>query len=188
MPLLTCSLDEIAKPAGCNDRGGLRAAYWAKKSEIDFAAMVSNVLTFTPATQLIIGYTMIGGAVFTPIAFEGVGSFYNFTYTRDTDLYEQLVTLVFKGKDNPRKIAFQKAILCCDIVVHLYGNAGEQRVLGVDYDGVSLNNIPGSLQITRHLDDGGNLGTAKAKDELDFGGQSLFAPLFANVAEADLPL
>lgn len=188
MAAITCALDTITNPASCNDRGGIRAIYWTEYDNIDWDTMAVTALQFDTANQEILDYAMVGGAVFNKVEFERKNAFYDFTYTRDQDFYELLITLMFKGKDRDRRNSLQSAIACCNIVVHIFGNAGEQRVVGVDWNGESFSTIVEQLAVTRHLDSGGQLGTSRGRDELDLGGQSFFAPLWASVAEADIPL
>lgn len=188
MPEITCSLEQILNPAVCNDRGGIRAAYWFERDKVDWDTMLGDPLQFDTTNQLILGYTMIGGAIMNKLTFERKNAFYDFTYTGDADVYEILVTMFFKAKDNDRKNKLQQAIACCDIGIHIYGNDGTQRVIGIDYNGVTMEQILEPLSVTRHLDSGGQLGTSRARDELDLGGESFFAPLFADVDEASLPL
>lgn len=188
MAQITCALDAISNPSSCNDRGGIRAIYWTEYDNIDWDAMAGEIADFDPTNQEILDYVMVGGAVFNQIEFERKNAFYDFTFTRDQDFYELLITLMFKGKDRDRRNSLQSAIACCNIVLHIYGNAGEQRVVGVDWNGDSFSNIVEQLAVTRHLDSGGQLGTSRGRDELDLGGQSFFAPLWASVAESALPL
>lgn len=188
MAEITCALDQITNPSVCNDRGGIRALYWFEVEDVDWAAMAADPLQFDTTNQEILGYTMVGGATMNKVTFERKEAFYEFTYTRDTDVYELLLTLLFKAKDIARRNSLQKAIACCNIGVHIYGNSGEQRVIAQDWNGNQFDNILEQLSVTRHLDASGQLGQSKARDELDLGGQSFYAPLFANVDEAALPL
>lgn len=188
MAEITCQLDAITNPAVCNDRGGIRALYWFEADKVDWATMAADPLQFDTTNQQILGYTMLGGAVMTKLTFERKEAFYDFTYTRDADVYELLITLMFKSKDIDRRNSLQSAIACCNVGLHIYDNSGVQRVVGQDWNGDSFNDILEELAIARHLDSSGQLGTSRARDEMDLGGQSFFAPLFADVLEADLPL
>lgn len=188
MPIITCGLDTIANPAVCNNRGGFRKAYWFEADKVDWAAMFADPLQFDTTTHDILGYTMIGGAVMYPLTFEPKSAFYDFTYTADTDVYTILVQMIFKAKESDRRKKLQEAIACCNVGLHIYANDGTQRVIAQDFDGNGFIDMLESLQITRHLDSSGQLGSSKSRDELDLGGEGFFAPLFAQVDEANLPL
>lgn len=189
MPEITCDLQDILNPTGCADRGGISKIYWTELANIDFATMAGDATKFDVTNQTILGYTMNGSGVFNKLEFnDPKAAFYDFTFTKDADVYELLISLAFKGKQVDRRNKLQAALQCCDIFLHIYGQNGTQRAVGIDWNGVSFNNIVDSLSITRHLDRGGQLGSTKAGDELDFGGQGFFAPLFATVAEASIPL
>jgi len=188
MPQITCALDNILNPTVCNDRGGFRKAFWFEANKVDWDAIFADPLQFDTTTHQIIGYTMIGGAVMYELTFEPKSAFYEFTFTRETDLYTILVQMFFKAKDNARRQALQAAIACCNVGMHIYANDGTQRVVAQDFDGNGFVNMLEPLAITRHLDGSGQLGTSRARDELDLGGEAFFAPLFANVDEANLPL
>ena len=188
MALITCELDNIQKIANCADRGGYRKLYWFRPSEVDWATMLADPLLFDPATHTILDYAMIGGAVFTEVEFEPKSSFYDFTFTKETDVYSLLVSWIHKGKDPVRRLALQKAINCCDIGVHIYANDGSQRVIAQDYNGETMVDLLDPLAVGRHLDSSGQLGSSRSRDEIDLTGEAFYAPLFATVAEADLPL
>lgn len=188
MAEITCALNAIVNQSGCNDRGGLRAFYWFEVEDVDWETMLADPLQFDEATQTILGFTMVGAATMSKVTFKREEAFYDFTYTEDTDLYEQLITLMFEGKSNPRRIALQQAIACCNIGAILYANDGSQRVIGKDYNGVVFDDVLKRLRVARHLDSSGQLSNSRSRDELDLAGKSFYAPLFANVDEADLPL
>lgn len=188
MAVITCALDAITDPSSCNDRGGIKSLYWTEYENVDWDTMLTDDTKFDTDNQEILDYTMVSSAVFSKVEFERKAAFYDFTYTRDQDFYQLLVTLQFKGKDRARRNSLQSAINCCAIVLHVYGNAGEQRVIGVDYNGEVFDPILEKLAVTRHLDSGGQLGTSRGRDELDLGGESFYAPLWASVDEADIPL
>jgi len=188
MAVISCDLLALNSANDCNDRGGIRKAFWTEYNNIDWDTMLADPLLFDPTNEQILGYAMNGGAVFTEIEGESKNSFYEFTYTSEQDFYQLLVTFLFKGKDRTRRNRLQKAIACCNVVIHIYGRSGEQRVIGVDYNGEVFDPIVEFARVTRHLDSGGQLGTSRSRDELDLGGQSFYAPLWANVAESDIPL
>ena len=101
----SCALTAITTTENCNASGGLKSAYWVKASDVDLASMSTDPLDFDQTTELILDYAMLGGAVFTKLTFERKQGFYDFTFTEDTDVYEQLVTLIFEGKSNANRLA-----------------------------------------------------------------------------------
>jgi len=150
--------------------------------------MLADPLQFDSATHEVLGYTMLGGATMSRLSFIRKSAFYDFTYERESDVYTILVQWIFKAKDVARRLALQKAIACCNLGLHIYCNDGTQRVVGPDYNGDTIEEMLEALAVTRHLDSSGQLGTSRARDEMDLGGESFFAPLFAQVDRANLPL
>lgn len=181
----TCELNDLTSSDDCNTRGGIRLAFWAKYSDIDWEAMAAAPLIFNPTTQLILDYTMVGGAVFKKLEFERKAANYNFTYTSDTDLYTQVIATIFEGKDSANRNAIVEAIGCCKLILHIVDNNCQERVVGVEWDGTSFSPQITPLRITRHLDTSGVLGTDKGRDEIDFGGESLIAPLYSTAYAND---
>jgi len=184
----TCELADISTSDECNIRGGLKTVYWALYSDIDWEDMAADPLQFDTATQEILGYTMVGGAVFNKLTFERKQGLYDFTYTEDTGVYEQVVTMIFEGKSVTLRNALVSTIGCCKIILHIFDNNCLERVVGVEWDGVTFEPQVKTLRITRHLDSSGEFGTAPARDELDIGGESLFAPIYAQVGETNIPV
>lgn len=184
----SCELNDIAYDTSCSIKGGLKTVYWARYSEIDWVAMAASATNFDTTNQKILSYIMLGGAKFKKLTFDRKLSFYNFTFTSDADLYALLVTIIFEGKSSSNRNAFTKAIGCCDIVLHIFDNNCLERVAGVEWNGTSFEPQIKKLQIVRHLDASGQFGTDKGRDELDLGGESLTAPLFADVTEPNIPV
>lgn len=188
MAEFVCALDEILDSGVCNERGGIRVAYWTEYNGVDWDTMLGDNTKFNATTGIILGYTMLGGAVFNKVDSLRKEARYQAEFTSDTDLYTTAVNFRFRGKSNTRKNSLQNAITCCAIVLHIYSNDGTQRVIGVDWNGATFNPYLEPLRISRHLDAGGQLSTSKAGDELDLSAESYNAPVFADVDEADLPL
>lgn len=182
----TCEIVEVTTSSTCNDRGGIRALYVIENSQIDWAGMVGDPAYFDAANQEIIALKFTTGANAKKWTFERKEAFYEFTYTAEQDFYNLLITLAFKGKDRARRNALTSAIACCDVTVVIFGNGGEQRIVGIDYNGTTFDPILELLRVTRHVDAGGQLGSSRGRDELDFGGESFTAPLFGALTEADL--
>ncbi len=165
--LISCALDEITQQDKCNDRGGIRVVYWTEFANINLVALNATEF-FDEATETIIGYPpLLNNGVFTKVSFEPLTSFYNFNYTRENDYYENLITLGFKGKSSDRRMKLQRAIACCNIWLHIFSNDGTSRVVAVDYNGVNFVQQVEGLSITRHDDNGGQLGSSRATDALD---------------------
>lgn len=162
--------------------------YWTEYANIDWPAMVGSATNFDEVNHEVLEYIMVGGATWNKVEFEKKQSFYEFTYTSEDDFYTLLLTLGFDGKSSQRRLALQKAIQCCEIVAHVFGYSGEQRVIGADYNGEVVESIVELNHVGRHLDRGGQLGTSRAGDELDLTGESFFAPMFAQVDESTIPL
>lgn len=185
---VSCELGAISSSDDCNIRGGIKTAYWALYNEINWASMAVSGSNFDTSTQLIKDYIMVSTAKFKKLSFERKQGAYNFTYTKDSDVYTQLVTLIFEGKDNTVKNALTKAIGCCKIVFHIFDNNCIERILGVEWNGTTFDPQVVPLSITRHLDTSGEFGSSKARDEIDLGGESLMAPLYGTVGESNIPV
>lgn len=186
--LFPCSLGALSEPDECNARGGLSSAYWAKASDIDWTAMAASATNFNPTTQTILDYIMVGSAVFKPIQFNRKGGTYNFTWTQETQSYEQLIPFIFEGKTNTNRLAIQNAVSCCKIILHLFDNNGLERVIGIEWNGYKFVSQVVNLRVVRHLDASGNLSGEKGREELDLGGESTFPPLYATVGETNIPV
>ena len=134
----SCALNAITTTENCNASGGLKSAYWVKSSDVDLAGMSTDPLAFDQPTEQVLLWTMLGGAVFTKLTFERKQGFYDFTFTEDTDVYEQLITLIFEGKSNANRLAFCAALSCCQIILHTFDNDCNERVIGIEWDGTLL--------------------------------------------------
>ena len=187
---LSCDLEDILTGAGCKKRGALSVAYWTKCEGVDWAAIAASGVHWDATTELILDYIMVGGAVFKKLSFKKKLATYDFTFTSESDLYEILIAMTFEGKDAARRLALQKALACCCVVMHLFDNNGLERVVGMEYNsgGVTFDPEVTELEITRHLDTSGDFEGSVPRDELDVGGESLCAPLFATVTEANIPV
>lgn len=185
---VSCELTDITSSDDCNIRGGLKTVYWARYSEIDWAAIVASPTHWDGANQTLLQYIMVNSATFKKLTFERKQGSYDCTYTEDTDVYEIVVTMVFEGKSAAIRNAFAKAVGCCKIVLHIFDNNCLERVIGVEWDGNTFEPQVKTLRVTRHLDSSGSFGDSKARDELDLGGESLTPPIFATVEETNIPV
>lgn len=188
MPDIVCSLDAIATSDDCKLRGGIRTLYWCQYTDIDWSTMAGDPLQFDPTNQEVLGYTMLGGATFTKVEFDRKNAFYDVTFTEDSDVYAQLITMFFDGKNRDRRNSLQSATLCCNIVAHVFDNTGSERIFGVDWNGTGFDKQLTSLKVGRHLDSSGQLGQSIARDELDLAGESFYPPLFGAVTESSIPV
>lgn len=183
-----CVLGGFTSSDDCSSRGGLASAFWTKYDNIDWAAMAIDADNFNPTTLLILAYIMEASQVFTKLEFKIEDSTYDFTYTEETDAYDQLIKFVFEGKSNTQALAFRKAVGCCKIVMHLIDVNGLERVVGVEWTGTEFVKQLKTLRVVRHLDTSGQLGQSRARDEMDLGGKSIRAPLFSTVTSANIPV
>jgi len=188
MAEITCALDDIPVVVGCRDRGGIREFYWTDVANVDWDAMEADATKFNQTNQEILGYVMEASSVFNKVEFDAKAAFYDFTFTRDSDVYALLISAIFAGKDRDRRNKLVRAIECCRILVHIVSNTGVQRVVGIEWTGDNFVQTVTPLAIGRHLDSSGQLGQSKGRDEIDLTGESFKAPLFANVPLSSIPL
>ena len=186
--VITCQVQDITSGTDCNIRGGLKTVYWALYDDIDWATMAGDPLQFDTTDQKILGYTMIGGATFSKLTFERKQGQYEFNFTEDADVYEQAITLIFEGKGFATRNAFASAVNCCKLVAHIFDNNCQERIVGVEWDGVTFEPQIKTLRITGHLDASGETGSSKARDELILGGESVSPPLYGEVTEVNIPV
>lgn len=184
----SCEIDDIESSDECNIRGGLKTVYWAQYGDVDWETMAADPTAFDPVNQCILSYIMNDGATFKKLTFERKQGFYDFTYTEDADVYEQIITMIFEGKSKANRNAFCKAIGCCKIILHIFDNNCLERVVGVEWDGELFEPQVKTLRIVRHLDSSGQFGSSKARDEVDFGGESVCPPLFGQVGQTAIPV
>lgn len=185
---VACELGAITTSDDCGNKGGIADAYWTKYDNVDWATMAGNVLNFNPTSLLILDYVMNGSEVFTQLEFRVEDSTYDFTFTEDTDAYDQLIKFVFEGKSNAQTTAFRKAVGCCKMVIHLIDINGLERVVGVEWNGTAFIKQLKTLRMVRHLDTSGQLGQSRSRDEMDLGGKSVRPPLFATVGASNIPV
>lgn len=187
--VVPCALGNLTtNDDNCGNKGGIAAAYWAKYSDIDWTAMAANVLNWNLATLTILDYIMVAAATFKKLEFDVKQSFYNFTFTEDTDVYTQVITAVFEGKSNAQTTVFRQALSCCNLVIHIFDLNGLERVVGVEWTGTAFTKQLKTVRIVRHLDASGQQGQARSRDEIDLGGESLRPPLYATVTQSGIPV
>lgn len=184
---VACDLGAITTNDDCASKGGIADAYWTKYNNVDWASMAANILMWNPTTLLILDYTMVLTAVFKQLEFKVEDSTYDFTFTEEADAYDQLIKFVFEGKSNSQTTAFRKAVGCCKIVLHVIDVNGLERVVGVEWNGAAFVKQLKTLRVVRHLDTSGQLGSARARDEMDLGGKSVRPPLYATVGASNIP-
>lgn len=185
---ILCALEEIINSTDCKKRAGIRAMYWTDKDNIDWAAMLADNTKFDATNQQILGYIMNTGKTFNKVTFNRESAFFDSTFTEDTDVYTHLAQFIFDGLNNARLLSLKKAAKCCNVYMHLYLNNGLQVCMGIDYDGLTVEDPLKKLTVTRHLMSSGQLGSSKARDEMDIGGTSFEAPITATVTATDIPV
>lgn len=181
-------LDQLGTTQECATRGSFKTAYWAKCDEIDWEAMAASAPSFDPATEVILAYIMVNSAVFTKIESEKKSSQYNFQYTRANDFYTLAINLLFEGKSAARRLTIKEAILECCIILHIFDNNGLERVVGMEWVGGTFTLPVERLKIDVHDDISGLFGGTIPSDALTLAGEGLFAPLYATVGEANIPV
>lgn len=190
MPCTTrCEIDEILLPTECNIKGGVKSIYVARYGDIDWVAMETDPQKFDNTTQTVVEWVMNLAAVFKKWEFNRKLGEFNSTYTEESGLYENLITLIFEGNDPATRLSFVKSVNCCDLIVQIFDWNCQSRIFGVSFDGSSFLEIDITpLKIVRHLDSSGAFGGDKTRNEIDLGGEAVYAPLFATMPEADVPV
>ena len=185
---IVCAVNSLTNPSVCNVRGGIRKIYATTYPKINFDSMLTDNTKFDTSNHKILGYTMNTGGIFYEWEFEKNEAFYEFTYSRDSQTYAINIQMFLKSKDSDRTKSLNELIQCCDLVLHIYGYAGEQRVVGIDYDGNEFAVQWETLAVGEHVDRSGQPGSSSPGDQLSFSGQSFFAPIHASVTTANIPL
>ncbi|MEL6141242.1 MAG: hypothetical protein AAFU67_06460 [Bacteroidota bacterium] len=188
MPVITCALDGILNDNTCNKSKGVKAVYWVERTSINWDGMLADSNCFDQVNQQILAYKMLGGATFSQIEFQRRTAQFDATYTSDTGAYDILLQMIIEGKSCARRNALNAAIKCCDIYLHVYLNNGDERVIGIEWDGEAFDAPLTLLAITRHLDSYGVFDGDDPRDELDIGGSQFTTPLCASVSRTALPL
>ena len=122
------------------------------------------------------------------LTFDKKQAFYDFNFSDDADVYEQIITIIFEGKSKANRNAFCRAIQACKLVLHIIDSNCLERVVGVEWNGTVFDVQTTGLKIGAHRDSSGQRGSSKARDEIDFIGESDCPPLFAEVGEANIPV
>lgn len=185
-----CTLGSPTTDVSC-DSGGIRRAYWAKYSDIDWATMVGSSSSFDSATREIKTFTMLSSAVFKPLSIDAKTGKAEATYNEGDGFYSVNINLNFMGQSAANRLIFDNALSCSTLVIVTIHNNGKIRCYGVDYDSSATKFFKPlkTLRIGTHLDASGTLGNNdKTRDELTVVGESLFAPLFCNMAESAIPV
>lgn len=159
----TCALDVVSSNSECGNKSGIRVAYWAKRTDVDWDSMATDNTKFDTTTKEILGYIMNTGGAFKKVSPNKKTSFYDFTYTNDTEIWLQNIKMDFLGKDNDRKNKFDNSTACCDMVVHVYGTDGTQRVVGIQWNGTDFEEQTEPFKVTQILDTSGQRGSSKAR-------------------------
>lgn len=179
----TCELTDLSTSDACKVRGGISCIYWIRCTELDLEQMAAD---YDDTVGCLTGYVKKAPAVWSKLSFDKKNAFYDFTYTEDDDVYVQLITIIFEGQSKELRNAFCHAVQCCDIILHIIDNNCLTRTVGLEWDGCNFTKQTKTLRIGRHLDSSGQLGDSKARNEIDFVGESICPPIYNTVAEADL--
>lgn len=185
MPIIDCELADLTTGSGCANKGGIKVAYWTLYSYVDWAATLADATPlFDQTTQTISGFTMVATNVWNKISFKRKGSFYTQSYTEDNQFYDTQITNIFEGKGATLRNALTSAINCCNIVYYLIDNNGNERLFGVDWDGVAFNPLVEPMKIRQHDDNSGDFGGDSPSDVVIFGGESETPALYGDITQA----
>ena len=169
-------------PKKCNKKKGYSRFYWTKFGNIDWEATVNDPTLFDPENCCISGYVMTGEELWYCVVPQKKTATYSSVWTEDTGYYTNIINAIFEGQDINLRKAICDALECCNIVVHMFTNdvCGE-LVFGVDWNGTEIELGGKSLRIIEHGVYGGVQGGDESRNELNIGGETECAPLFANV-------
>ena len=182
MAYITTELEGFGFDDNCNPLKGPRRKFVAKRSDIDWAAMLADPQAFDKENGIILKYIFKPGAVgFVEIEFDRESSTWDATRTSDNGFYEVVETVILEGKSAARTKKIRNMIANCDLVCHTIMADRTERVTGVEYDGEVFDRPFQRNRIIRHQDNAGQASGDNARDELDFGGRVQYAPLYATV-------
>lgn len=169
--------------------GGIAQLAMAKYDDIDWAAMVDDPTKFDKATERILGYTMKTGKTFLnyPLADREAARYENAFDANDLNTVS--VFLNTKGKSAANRLAIKNLTNCCNVVKHVWGNDGTQRVIGVEYNSDLEKFIrPLRESAVTGTDGSGQVGTdTRPGDQLTLVDVQLSSPLFAEIDSEDFP-
>ena len=181
---MLCALNDLIGSDDCANHGGIKVLYWAKASEIDWVTTAATPAQWDAPTQIISGFTMIGGAVWYKITPERKGSFYTQSFTADADTYAVAINVLFKGKGSALRNALCAAISCCKLVFYVIDNNGLERLFGMDWDGTVFEIGTEPLKITQHDDNSGDKGGDQPSDLVIFGGETDCSAIYGDITQA----
>lgn len=181
--IIQAEVVDLTTADDCNLKGGIKIAYWAKYSDIDWTATAANATQWDAANELISGFTMIGGAVWKRIKFNKKGSNYTQSYTKDTSTYETAINLLFLGKGRDFRNAMCKAIRNCKFVVYVFDRNCGERLFGVDWDGDAFNELIEPMSITQHDDNSGEIGGDGPQDSIVIGGEADCPAIYGDIGQ-----
>lgn len=173
--------------AACAAKGGVRRGYWAKFSDIDWAAMRASALHWDNATKTIKGFIFLGAAEFTPVPHDLKTGEANADFSRADGFYKNSIKVNFMGQSPANRKVFEDAIGCCNLVYVTVSNACAIRVWGVDDDGSQFSQLLTPLTVDKNSDKSGTLGGSNtARNEIELMGESLVSPMFYTSDELTL--
>lgn len=197
---MTCVTDcddveDIGDNTTCKTKGGIRTIYYEKYDFFDWAAVEADVAlgnaNYFDATNqcwTAVPPLVTGGSLMAKMTFDRKSSFYEFTFTEDADVYEQVIDINFEGKSKANRNAFAKLVNCCDLIALIYDNNCQARIVGVEWNGSTFERQVKTLRIGTHADRSGQFGQSKAGDQIILVGESSIAPMVWEVAESLLPV
>lgn len=188
MPSILGALEGVTNDTNCGKKPGIKHIFAAERKLVDWDAMKANALNFDSTNFEVLSYIYKTGGQHVEITFDRNTGQFDSTYNPDDKAYETVVQAVLSGKGRDRTHALRKLVDCCDLTLHLYMSDGTERVVGPEYDfedDVFIEPVD-KLAVSRHLDSQGTRGGDDPRDEIDFSGQTDYAPLFANVPVAEL--
>lgn len=187
MAFITTQLEGFGFDEKCDPLKGPRTKFVAKRSDIDFAAMLADPTAFDKENGVILRYILKPGVVgFVEVEFDRESATWDATRTSDNGFYEILETIVLEGQSVERTRKIRNMVANCDLVVHSIMASKIERVTGVEFDGEVFDRPFRKNRVVRHQDNAGTAGGDNARDELDFGGRMQYAPLYASVGVADM--
>lgn len=189
----TCN---IPKPGGLTNntagclKSGIRAAAIIQKDDLNTANWLTDATLFDKACRNVLGFTFEDPAVkFEMVRFAVKDSTYQGEYTKDTDFYTHLLTLVFNGKDCNQTTTIKDWVRNCQLVMVVWTyDCNKGRLIGIDYDSEADEFVAyeTGLYVERHLDTHGQKGDgANPRDEIDLGGESECPALWVDISIQD---
>ena len=195
--ILDCdTVDDVGDNSSCNTRGGIKTIYYEKFDFFDWAAVEADIAAgapynyFDPTNNCWTAPPPLvtGGSLLKKMTFDRKNAFYEFTYTEDAGVYEQAIDINFEGKSKTNVLAFSKLVSCCDLIMLIYDNNCQARLVGPEWDGTTFERQVKTLRVGTHTDRSGQFGQSLAGDQVIFVGESTLPPGVWEVDETAIPV